>query len=215
MFKAVIFDLDGTLLNTLGDLADSVNEFLSKHDYPIHPVDAYKYFVGDGVRTLIQRVLPENVKNKTQIIRFIREYKEIYRSRMFLKTKPYDGVIGLLSELNVRSVPISVLSNKPHNETVLIIKKMFEKINFEIVMGVTDEKSKKPNPVNALFIADKLKIKSDLFLYAGDTATDMLTAKNAGMFGVGVTWGFRQRDELEENGAKIIINEPEEILNLL
>lgn len=216
MFKAIIFDLDGTLLNTLSDLADSVNELLSNYNFPIHPVNAYKYLVGDGAKTLIQRVLPpDKVKNKKQLEKLLKEYKHIYRSRMILKTKPYDGIIDLLTELNKLSFPISVLSNKSHLETVLLIKKMFKDIKFEIVMGAIHEISKKPNPSNALFIADKLKIKPDLFIYVGDTAVDMITAKNAGMFGVGVTWGFRQREELEENGAKIIIDKPEEIFKII
>ncbi len=216
MFNAIIFDLDGTLLNTLDDLADSVNELLSNYNFPIHPVNNYKYFVGDGVQILIQRALPrDKVENKKQLEKLINEYKIIYRSRMFLKTKPYEGIADLLAELNKRLIPISVLSNKPHQETVMIIEKMFKNIKFEIIMGATDEISKKPNPSNALFISNKLMIKPDLFLYIGDTAIDMITAKNAGMIGVGVTWGFREREELEENGAKIIIDKPEEILNFL
>ena len=123
--------------------------------------------------------------------------------------------LELLFELNKQFIPISVLSNKPNEETIIIIEKMFENIKFEIIMGATDEISKKPNPSNALFIAEKLKINPDLFLYVGDTAVDMLTAKNAGMFGVGVSWGFRQREELEDNGAKIIIDKPEEILSII
>lgn len=217
MFKAVIFDLDGTLLNTLDDLADSANEMLSNHNFPIHPVESYKYFIGDGVEVLVKRTLPDNdsLHDKAQIKKLTEEFKEIYHSRMFIKTKPYDGIIDLLKELNNRSIPICILSNKPHKETLSLVNKLLNDIKFEVIKGANKGIPRKPDPIQALLISKQLNILIDQFLYIGDTDIDMKTALNAGMYGVGVLWGFREKKELEENGAKVIIDKPEDILKII
>ncbi len=212
MFKAVIFDLDGTLLNTLDDLADSINEMLSNHKYPIHSVNSYKYFIGDGAEMLIERTLPSDMRSKEHVKKLTKEFKEIYQQRMFLKTRPYKSIVELLIELKKRSIPMSVLSNKPHQETVKIVNKIFKNIKFEMVKGAVNNIPRKPDPIQALLISKQLNISPDSFLYIGDTDIDMKTAVNAGMFGVGVLWGFREKNELEENGAKAIVEYPEELL---
>lgn len=215
MFKAVIFDLDGTLLNTLDDLADSANEMLSNNRFPVHPINSYKYFVGDGVEILIKRTLPDNTKDEFLLKKLVKEFKAIYHLKMFIKTKPYDGIIDLLKELNRRSFPICILSNKPHMETLMLVKKKLKGIKFKIVKGARNKIPKKPDPMQALLISEQLNIPPDDFLYAGDTDIDMKTAVNAGMKGIGVLWGFREKKELIENGAKMIIEQPEDLLKFI
>ena len=215
MYKTIIFDLDGTLLNTLNDLADSVNEMLNAHQWPNHPIEAYKTFVCDGAEMLIRRAIPDNKFDDEQIKQLTREYKSIYKNRMFLKTKPYDGIMNLLAELKKRSYSINVLSNKPHQETVMIVEKVLNYYKFDIIQGAQNEVPKKPNPAAALMIAQQLKILPNKVLYVGDTNVDMQTAVNAGMFGVGVLWGFREKKELEDSGAKIIISQPKELLKII
>ena len=217
MFKAIIFDLDGTLLNTLDDLADSGNEMLSNHNFPVHPVKSYRYFVGDGVEILIKRMLPgnDNLPDEDQLKKLTLEFKEIYHSRMFNKTKPYDGIIDLLKKLNDRFIPICVLSNKPHEETLSLVYKLLKDIKFEVIKGANKSIPRKPDPMQALLISKQLNKFPEEFLYIGDTDIDMKTAKNAGMYGVGVLWGFREKNELVENGAKILVEQPIDILKII
>lgn len=210
-FKGVIFDLDGTLLDTIEDIADSVNSVLKKHNFKTFPISKYKVFVGDGLETLMKRVVPKKFHNRKFISKLIRKMKKEYSLRWKNKTKVYPGVEQMLRKLQNKKVKIAVVSNKEDSFTKLMVKYFFPNIKFCYVVGAKKNLPIKPNPEGVLKIARKLNISPEEFLYIGDTATDMLTAVNAGMFPVGVRWGFRTKKELVKNGAKIVLNTPTEL----
>jgi phosphoglycolate phosphatase len=214
-FRAVLFDLDGTLLDTIADLGDSMNNVLQHFKFPIHNQEKYKYFVGDGIENLIIRALPADQKTDDEIIKQCGKLFDVeYEKNWDCKTKPYPGISELLTSLSKNKIRTAVLSNKPDNFTQKIVKKMLNFHDFDIVMGAGKKFGKKPDPESALFIAEFLKIKPLNFIYLGDTNTDMQTAVNAGMFPVGASWGFRTRNELFSSGAKIVINNPVKLLNI-
>lgn len=213
--KAVLFDLDGTLLNTLEDLADSVNGVLAECGLPAHPVEAYRYFVGDGAATLIHRVLPESHRVPETESRCLLRFREIYATRWNLKTVAYDGIPAMLEELVRRGLKLAVLSNKPHDATGQCVSELLKGIRFDAVQGQTAGIAKKPDPGGALTIARLLGVRPEEFLYVGDTATDMQTAVRADMIPVGVLWGFRTAEELLEHGARRLIATPPALIPLL
>ena len=213
--RAILFDLDGTLLDTLRDIADSMNAALQRFGFAAHPVEAYRYFVGDSVNSLIRRTLPKEHLNDENIEKCLSSMLDEYSRRWSVNTKPYPGIPELLSELEKRNIPKAVLSNKPDNFTKLIVKELLGSFSFDIVQGVSDKVKRKPYPAAAMHIAEKLKIAPAYFLYLGDTNTDMQTAVAAGMYAVGALWGFRTADELKENGAKILIEKPLDVLKIL
>ena len=215
-FKAILFDLDGTLLDTLEDLADSTNAVLAANGFPTHPTDAYRYFVGDGARNLIIRALPENRRNEPTISQLLAEYRDVYAKRWDAKSKPYAGVPELLDALVKRGdTKLAVLSNKPDDFTQLCVSRLLPKWKFDIVLGATERFPHKPDPGAANDIARQLKIEPAQFLYVGDTATDMRTAVAAGMRPVGVLWGFRTELELRGAGANHIVKSPMQLTDLL
>jgi len=214
-FKAVIFDLDGTLLDTIEDLADSMNAVLAEAGYPLHGIQSYKYFVGKGMKNLVYNALPPEHRNEETIKVFTQKMKEEYAKRWNVKTRPYDGIPELLDILEVKRIDKAVLSNKPDNFTKIIIKELLPKWKFAVVFGERDSIPRKPDPTGALEIAHILNLKPHEILYLGDTGTDMKTAVSAGMYAVGALWGFREKDELIANGAKVVIEHPLELLNLL
>lgn len=211
-FKAVLFDLDGTLLDTIDDLADSMNSVLERRGFPKHGVEKYKYFVGDGMDVLVRRALPLSCTDESVIAGCVSAMKEEYSLRWADKTKPYDGIPELLDALSASGVKLSVLSNKPHEPTGIVISRMLGKWKFEIVAGVRDGVPKKPDPAAAISVAESLGIACDEFLYLGDTHTDMKTAVAAGMFPVGALWGFRTAEELIEAGARILVRHPADLI---
>lgn len=214
-FKAVVFDLDGTLLDTLNDLADSMNSVLAKYNYPIHEVDAYKYFIGNGVRNLVQRTLPESKQDAENVDRGLSAMREEYSNRWNNKTKPYKGIAEMLNALVDRGLKITVLSNKSDDFTKLMVGKLLPDWNFELVFGERQGILKKPDPAGALEIAHTLGVHPRDCLYLGDTGVDMKTAVSAGMYPVGVLWGFRKAEELVENGARVLIADPAAVIDLL
>jgi phosphoglycolate phosphatase len=214
-FKAVIFDLDGTLLDTITDLANSMNEVLKRNGFPIHDIERYKYYVGDGVDQLVTRALPKNMIDDNIVSKITKEYREEYSNRWAEKTKPYNGIYELLDGLVELGLRINVLSNKPDETTKIVIKKFLSKWNFEIVAGAQKDVPEKPDPAGAIILAKKLGLNPDEILYVGDTNTDMKTANGAGMFAVGALWGFRTADELLENGAKVLVKYPTDIFDLV
>ncbi len=215
-YHAVIFDLDGTLLNTLEDLGNSVNRVLEQKGLPIHKLDSYRYFVGDGAPMLITRALPEE-KRKDKIIHAscLKAFREDYRQNWNVTARPYEGVPEMLDALNARKLKMAVLSNKPHEFTKQCIAGLLPKWNFDMVLGQRNGIPCKPDPIGALEIAEHLHIQPSRFLYLGDTAVDMKTSIAANMFPVGALWGFRTAQELQENGAQMLISYPLDILNLL
>lgn len=214
-FKAVIFDLDGTLLNTLEDLADSMNCVLKRNRLPEHNLAAYRYFVGDGIEMLVRRALPFEVASENDFQRFVREMKSEYASRWLLKTRPYPGVPEMLAAFAAAGIAMAVLSNKPDDASNEIVKSLLPNIDFRIVLGATPERPKKPDPSAALEIASRLGISPEDFLFMGDTSIDMQTACAAGMFPVGALWGFRPAEELIASGAKVLAAEAQNLIPLI
>ena len=211
-YKAVLFDLDGTLLDSLEDLGDTVNQILLNKGFPTHPMDAYRYFVGNGAAMLMKRALPEDQWDEQNIRHYVDIFNQYYEQNWNVKTKPYEGVEEMLDELIARKVPITVLSNKPDEFTQRCVSELLSKWRFDIVLGHRKSFPHKPDPAGALEIARTLNLPPEEFIYLGDTATDMQTAHAAKMFAVGVQWGFRPIEELQENGANAIIKKPQEVL---
>jgi len=209
MYKLVIFDLDGTLLNTIDDITESVNYALNKNSVPEITLHECQYMVGRGVDFLIDKAVKnhkeafENVKN---------DYLTYYALHSSDKTKPYVGIIPTIKELNKRNIEVAVLSNKPHEDVLRIVEYYFKDCHFDLVMGKKEKNRPKPSIDGCLEIKETLQIFSDI-LYVGDTNIDMETAAKAGFPSVAVTWGFRKKEELE--GYKYIIDKPEELLNIV
>jgi phosphoglycolate phosphatase len=213
-FKGVIFDLDGTLVDSLTDLADSMNYVLEKNGFHGHGLHAYKYFIGRGIRNLVINALPEEKRDEETISRCHEQMVAHYNSNCLSKTIPYEGIQELLHALNSKGLKLSVFSNKADEFTKKITYSLFPGI-FEIVRGLTDITLRKPDPSGALAIAGEMNLAPSEIAYLGDTSTDMQTAVNAGMYAVGVLWGFRTKEELLENGAQYLLHNPMELLNLI
>ncbi len=214
-YKAVIFDLDGTLLNTLDDLADSANRVLASFNLPVHPVASYRYFVGEGMERLIQRILPADRRDTKTIGQMLEAFRKDYGRNWKVKSSMYDGIGTMLDGLAEAGLQLAILSNKPHDFTRICVNELLAGYRFEPIFGQRPGIPAKPDPAGALEIASLLKTEPTDILYLGDTATDMQTANRAGMFAVGVLWGFRTRKELEENGARALVAQPTEMLDLL
>ena len=211
-YKAAIFDMDGTLINSLEDLADSVNETLAYYNFPTHAIEKYKYFVGNGARKLIQRVLPkEKSVDNNFVDEVIAHYNSCYERRLTNKTKPYDGIIDALKKIKSMKIPIGVCTNKQNFAAIEIVDKLFPKNIFDEVIGDQKGLPRKPDPTKVLKISAQFKVEPKFVAYFGDTSVDMETAHNAGFLSIGVTWGFRPKSELIQSGAEIIIDSPSEI----
>ncbi len=210
---AVLFDLDGTLADSLADLATATNWALAQLGCPTHPVGSYRYMVGDGARELCARALPADKQGlQDEVLRRMRQH---YDRHCFDLTKLYAGIPELISALAERHHRLAVLSNKPDDFTKRMIAHYFQPSPFGVVRGQLPNVPLKPDPTAALQIAQELGIPAAHWLYLGDTNTDMRTARAAGMHAVGVLWGFRDRDELVESGAEHIVARPEDVLALL
>lgn len=217
MTKLAIFDLDGTLLNTLNDLADSCNYILEKYHLPVHALDSYKNFVGNGMTQLIERALPSELKSDLEVIEKIKdEFLEYYTKHSAIKTAPYDGVIEMLKSLSSMNIKLAVASNKFMEGAQALVKKYFSEIKFSSVFGQRTNVPMKPNPQIVYDIMNELGITNkEEIIYVGDTGTDMQTAVNAGITSIGVLWGFRSEEELKNQGAQYIINYPEKLLEIV
>jgi len=214
-FKAVIFDLDGTLLDTLKDIAVAANTVLARGNLPTHAEDRYRQFVGSGAAELMRRALPEEQRSPSEVAPFVEAFRVEYAHNWRVHTKPYPGVADMLDALSAHQIPLAVLSNKPHDFTQLCVTEMLDRWTFSPVLGYRDDIPPKPDPTGASIIASELNLSPKDILYAGDTGIDMKTATTAGMFPVGVLWGFRPQAELEENGAKALVRTPQEIISLI
>ena len=212
--RLIVFDLDGTLLNSLEDLADSANWVLEQHGFPTHPVDAYRYFVGDGVRKLIERILPQEERTEARIEQCRQEFVAYYKVHMEDKTSVYEGITELLVELKNRGLKIAVATNKVHVAVAPLMAKYFPNIRFDAMIGQREGVPVKPAPQIMFDILKETGCEPSEALHVGDTATDMQLAHNAGVTPVGVLWGYRPLEELREAGAKFIIEKPEELLGL-
>lgn len=215
-YKAVLFDLDGTLLDTLDDIADSMNAALARMGYPVHHRDSFRYFIGDGIRVFAERVLPEDARKPEIIAECVALKRAEYDRHWSDKTRPYDGIPGLLDSLTEMGIKKAVLSNKPDAHTLIVVKKLLSRWEFDKVYGADPPSIPvKPDPSGALRIAEELAIPPGEILYLGDTNTDMRTAVSAGMFPVGAAWGFRTREELMTAGAKVIAETPADVLRIM
>lgn len=215
-FRGVIFDLDGTLLDTLEDLANAMNTVLACHHWPTHPLDAYRRFVGNGVTMLARRAMPEEERQEDRLVAEIAaKMRKVYALGWANKTKPYHGIEHLLNTLRDKNVPMTVLSNKPHDATAAMVDHFFPKNLFQVVMGAHPEKPSKPDPTTALETAEFLGLPPGAILFLGDSDVDMHTANAAGMTSLGAAWGFRGPEELLAAGARAILQSPKELLDWL
>ncbi|MGN0395033.1 MAG: HAD family hydrolase [Coprococcus sp.] len=212
-YSTVIFDLDGTLLNTLEDLTDSVNYALSLYGYKERGIDEVRMFVGNGIRKLIERAVPP--KTDVEIIdKVFAAFKQHYLNNMMNKTKPYDGIMTLLSELNKRGVAMAIVSNK-YDQGVKGLNRHFFSDYIKVAIGESENIAKKPAPDTVYEAVRKLGINPEDAVYVGDSDVDIATAENSGLDCISVTWGFRDRTFLEEKGATVIIDEPCELLKFM
>lgn len=212
--KLIIFDLDGTLLDTINDLATSVNHALTLNAYPVHEREAYRYFVGNGITKLIERALPETARNEATIMQVRRDFVTHYSQHNTDLTKPYPGIESLIDTLKREQIRLAVASNKYQVATVKLIDHYFPKNTFSVVLGQREGIDPKPDPTIVFDILTETGYTAEDTLYIGDSKVDMQTATRSGLRSVGVTWGFRPRAELEEHGATYIIDSPEQLLLL-
>lgn len=213
--SAVIFDLDGTLLDTLEDIASAFNAVLKNRGLPVHPTDAYRHFVGDGPRVLTERALPADRRDPETIESCLAGYLDTYRNNSQVDARPYSGIPELLDELSRRNIPMAVVSNKVHEAAVGSVSTLLSGWRFSPVFGFREGIPRKPDPFMALAAAEKLDLSPERIAFVGDTAVDMQTARAASMTPVGVLWGFRTEEELRDNGARVLLARPEQLLGYL
>jgi phosphoglycolate phosphatase len=215
-YRAALFDLDGTLLDTLEDLGESMNAALASMGYPPRTPDDHRLFVGDGFTVYAQRALPPGAREDPALVKScVDKALAVYSTRLTQKTHLYDGIAGLLDSMAGRGMTMAVFSNKPHQALVQIMAHYFGRWTFVAARGAQPSAPRKPDPSVALEIAKAAGIEPREWIYLGDTNTDMETALRAGMFAVGVLWGFRSREELVASGAQALVARPAEILDLL
>ncbi len=209
-YKAIVFDLDGTLTDTLADLKNSVNHALSEFGFPARSLEEIRSFVGNGVRRLIYLSVPENTPDEVSE-KCLDVFKAYYKDHSCVETKPYDGIIEMLSELKSRGIKTAVVTNKMHEAAVDIVKLFFDGL-IDVTIGQIDGVAQKPQPDSVFLALQKLGVSKDNAAYVGDSEVDCMTAQNAGIPCIGVTWGFRDREILENNGAQFIVDMPKQIL---
>ncbi|WP_373500367.1 HAD family hydrolase [Desulfococcus sp.] len=214
-YRAVIFDLDGTLIDSAADVGDAVNRVLAESGFPVHPTAAYYRFMGEGVVELMRRALPGSARSPERIQAGVRAFFREYEENWYHGSRPYPGIPALLDGLSERGLRFAVLSNKPHPFTRAFVDRFLPGWRFEAVLGQRDGIPRKPDPAGAIEIADRLGLPPDAFLFLGDTPIDMKTAAAAGMLPVGACWGFRPARELTESGARLLVEHPIDLLDIL
>lgn len=217
MTKLCIFDLDGTLVNSLYDLADAMNYALEKNGFQPHDREKYRFFVGNGISSLADKamIIPKGMATPEQKTQVLADFNEYYDNHCMDKTKPYPGIKELLDELDKRNIKYAVMSNKPDNFAKIIVKALFPDNEFVTIWGKRDNFERKPSPQAVLALIDEVGISKDECLYIGDSDVDIYTAKNAELKCCGVSWGFRPKQELIDAGAEFIADTAEEILTQL
>jgi phosphoglycolate phosphatase len=213
--QAVIFDLDGTLLDTLTDIADAANRALLAHGFPSHHRRAYRWFIGDGSAILMARALPEPLRTAETVQACLKSFIDDYNQNWHQATRTYDGIWNLLEGLLDRKVKLSVVTNKPHRFAVSMMAHYFGDYPFDPILGQQEGVPKKPDAGQALSAARRMGIKPPHCIFVGDSAVDMETARNAGMQPVGAGWGFRTPEELMEAGALTVVHHPVELLDFI
>ncbi len=214
MIKAVLFDLDGTICNSLGDLAAAVNLALKEMGFRTHEVDAFKYFVGNGIPKMIERALPEGHKTPEDIEKAMAIFMPYYKAHSSDLTYKYEGIAELLEELKKRNIKIAVCTNKAEPLAIEVVKDLCGDI-FDLVFGQREGIPGKPDPTLAKLLMQELNVEAQECIFMGDTGVDVRTAVNSGAVAVGVLWGYRDIEELNENGAEFVIEKPLELLNLI
>ena len=212
--KAIIFDLDGTLIDSLEDIAVCMNQVLEELNLPSHQIEDYKYFVGGGISILVDNALDKNTNDEIKA-KVTEKFKIVYDQKLHAKTKPYEGIYELLDELQKLDFKIGILSNKPHEFTIAYAKNLFSKYDMKEVHGQKSHIEKKPDPIAAIQIAQSFNVPCEEVYFVGDTMVDMQTAVNAKMIGIGVLWGFRDEEELMSNGATFVVKHPLDILDIV
>ncbi len=209
----ILFDMDGTLLDTIDDIADSLNKTLKDYGFPTRTVSEVKSFVGNGAKTLAIRALPPNLEEAV-LNEFLLSYQKNYLDNLQNQTKPYDNIISLLEKLKSKGYKLAIISNKPHDGVTSLCKEYFH--NFiTLAFGESEDTLKKPAPDGIYKALDELNSRKEEAVYVGDSEVDVITAKNAGLISVGVTWGFRSKEILQNEGCDYIIDSPLDLLTLL
>ena len=212
--KLVIFDLDGTLIDSLADIAEAANDALGELSLPTHAVDSYKYFVGNGLENLVRRIAEPECSSRLRAL-LVASFKKNYEKNWNRSTRPYPGIEEMLNALETLAVKTGVLSNKPHAFTLECIAEFFPEHRFAQVFGQRSGIPIKPDPAGALDLSSRCGLAPDNCLFVGDSAVDILTGKAAHMLTAGVTWGFRERLELERAGAEFITDNPAELIRIV
>ena len=215
MKKNIVFDLDGTLLDTLGDIATSANFALVTLGFQAQEREKYRYFVGEGVFKLFENIFASNPQDKETIQKAVSLFESHYAKQFNQNTKLYEGISKMLTFLQKRGFKMAILSNKPDSFTKMCVMKYLREWKFEIVFGAREGIPRKPHPTGALEICELLHVKPEACYYLGDTMIDMQTANRAGMIALGALWGFREETELTEHGAKYLVKTPSEVIKLL
>jgi phosphoglycolate phosphatase len=212
----IIFDLDGTLLDTLADIARAMNITLSDHGYPEHPVVSYRAMIGWGLLELVRKALPEQHAQNTELIRRLHdEMVQEYNRHPVVHTVPYPGIPELLDALHERKIPLSILSNKRHELVLSVVRETLNPDYFMEIHGAIDGIPKKPDPTSARTVASKMGITPEKILYIGDSLVDCETAHRAGMINISVSWGFTDKEDLIAGGSKTVIHDPMDVLGMV
>lgn len=212
-FKAIIFDLDGTLVNSVRDYADAANYVLSGYDFPTHSLADYESFLGYGITHFVKNALPACYEPGSRVFeKCLGEFRRAYAVNCCVNTTLYAGIVSLLDELDSSNISLNILTNKPHELALKVTNAYLGQWKFDHVLGHKETFPLKPHPKSAAYIANSLNILPKDILFVGDTPKDVQTANNAGMYPVGVAWGFRSAEELHRAGAKKIVTEPQQIL---
>lgn len=213
MIDTIVFDLDGTLLNTLEDLKDSVNYALKRQGFPLRSLEEIRSFVGNGIRLLMERAVPQNIDSETFEVCF-KDFNDYYKIHMEDKTAPYEGINNMLTNIKKAGFKTTIVTNKIDYAAQDLCKRMFGK-NIDFVVGSSDDRPNKPAPDGVYYALEKLDSKIENTVFVGDADTDILTAKNAGLISIGVLWGFRDREVIEKAGAEYIVESVKDLEKLL
>lgn len=213
-YKAVIFDLDGTLIDSLSDIASTMNRVLVEHGFPEHDIEAYRFLVGHGLEELVREALPADRRRENDVDFFLLEFRRVYKKHCLDTTRPFPGINSLLSFLEEKKIPKAVLSNKSDQYTKQLVAELFPDYEFHTVQGTVQGVPLKPEPGAAVSIAGNMHMDPGSVLFVGDSAVDIQTGQNAGMATAAVTWGIRPREELVKYNPTYLVNRPEELENL-